>query len=319
MFTIAALCALFAMTLPGCVLVPIPTALADPEPFTPERLAPIQLGRTTQDEVRAMFGNWTYETDDGIQTAHIVPQISDDGRLWVFGLPRQVGDIAYAGLVAYFPVILPVLVGKQDNYENYWVVVEFNDDATVSSIRIAKENAPCVDGGVCYRDGQLLLIAGEAVSRAARSNGPPNDACVLFSYADDALDVPLTISYRDRTDRLASKVAFLRTELPPGHSTVCATGKASEPQSEAISTVDVDVVCAANEVLYIELSRRHGRIIAKPTNESTGARALAKRHIVERAIQTVTPPRVQAPGGVACSGAGRSDFESSHAVTRRSR
>jgi hypothetical protein len=84
-----------------CVLVPIPTALADPEPFTAETLAPIQLGHTTRDEVRSLFAAWRYTTDDGVQTAHIEPEISDNVRYWVFGLSCQPGGVCvrYAHLL----------------------------------------------------------------------------------------------------------------------------------------------------------------------------------------------------------------------------
>ena len=280
------------MILTGCVVVPIPTALADPEPFTAETLAPIQVGHTTRDELRILFADWNYTTDEGVQIAHIEPEISHDGRYWVFGLPRQIGDWAWAGLVMYFPGPLPILLDVGDNYENYWVLVEFDDADTVNAFWIANEKAPCKPGGVCYRNGHLLMLADAAANQAAISSAPSNDQCVVYTYARDEFDTPVTVTQPMHVEQVFGKTSFLRTEISPGQSTISASNEDSaetDPNSLK-SASGVSVTCIGNEALFVELDRFKKNVVATQVDEPTGAHAIAKRFLVERVVPASVPP-----------------------------
>lgn len=100
--------AICAIPLSGCI--PLPLALPDPDPFTAERMASIHRGETTRDDVRTLLADWTYETDAGVQTAHLEPQVLENGRCWAFHLPRQLGDLAVVDPST------PGMFGKGDNY-----------------------------------------------------------------------------------------------------------------------------------------------------------------------------------------------------------
>jgi len=269
-------------TLSGCLVGPIPTALPDPEPFTPQTLAPVHVGRTTRDEVRNLFAAWTYTSDDGVQTAHIEPQASEDGRYWVFGLPRQVGDWAIVGPFGYRPRYQSWLA-KQDNFENHWVLVEFSDDSTVTAFWIAHDETPCRSSGICYHHGYLQIIANEAVNATARSSTAISDRCVLYTYAEDDFDMPVTVTDGVHVAQVFAKTSFVRSEMPVGQQTVSAS----------ISTipawvVSVPVTCAGNDAHYVAL-RQHDGLIEAKEEASTGKRAIAKRFLVDGLV--VAQPR----------------------------
>ncbi len=266
--TLATCCAL---TLSGCVLVPIPVAVADPEPFTPETLSTIAVGRTTQDEVRALFADWNYTTDDGVQTAHIDPRISDDGRYWTFALARQMGDVAFAGLVLYYPVPIPVLEGVEDNYQNYWVLVEFDAAGVVTAFWITRERAPCEPGGVCYRNGRLLMLANET----GAAGMPSSDRCAVYTYARADFDAAVRVADGSGVGQVFGKTTFLRTEIAAGRSTIWASIEGSG------ETTDVSVTCAGGETLYVELNRVKKKVVATQAEASMGTREVAKRLRVE--------------------------------------
>jgi hypothetical protein len=159
----------------GCLLVPIPTAIADPEPFTQENLAGIRVSVTTRAEVAAIFSDWRYTTDEGQQVAAIAPRGEPLGRWWAFPLRRQMGDVAFAGLVIYCPVPMPVLTGKEDNYETNWVVVEFDAADLVARFWITRDGAPCDPDTVCPGDEHLFVIAAQALDQSTKSAAPPAD------------------------------------------------------------------------------------------------------------------------------------------------
>ena len=288
----AALAVFCATILTGCVLVPVPTALADPEPFTAETLAPIQLGDTTRDQVRSLFADWNYTTDEGVQIARIEPEISNNGRYWVFGLLRQVGDWAWAGLALYTPVPIPVIVDVEVNYERYWVLVKFNDTDTVEAFWIAHENMPCEAGGVCYRNGHLLLLVNAAANATVQTSAPKSDRCVVYTYARDEFDTPVRVVDGMHVDEVFGKTSFLRSEISPGRSTISASiEESAETNIKSVrSASDVSVTCTGNEVLYVELDRLKKKIVAIQVDQPTGAHAIANRFLVAQVAPVSAPP-----------------------------
>jgi hypothetical protein len=266
------------------VLIPIPVATADPEPFTQETLSALAVGRTTPDEVRALFADWNFTTDDGVVTAHIEPQISDDGRYWAFGLPRQMGDVAFAGLVMYFPGPLPVLMDVEDNYQNYWVLTEFDEAGLVSAWWIAREQGPCTRGGVCYRSGRLLVLADEVANAAALVNAPPRDRCVVYTYAQADFGVPATVSDGSGAGLVFDKTTFLRTDSTAGRLTLSVS---LEGSGEAAS--DASVACVGGDTHYVELRRIKKQLVAVQADAKTGGREVAKRFLVERIVPVSAP------------------------------
>lgn len=275
---------LSVLVLPGCILIPVPTALPDPEPFTAETLAPIQIGKTTREEVRELFSHWQFETDDGVQIAKIEPLGSPDASSWIFPLNRQVGDIGYVGLIAYGFVVGPVWGGKEDNYEHNWVLVDFNDDDTVVAVRVGQESAPCEVGRVCYRDGRFLEMATEDVAAVARSSVPVGGACSLFIYSDKKLDSLIEVSDGSRDERQLWHDTFLRLEVLPGQGGVSAAVDhlTARVRADDPAKIDLPADCADGEVRYIMLSVRSAQFTATEVPAASAADAVKERMLVER-------------------------------------
>jgi hypothetical protein len=285
----AALTGYCAIHLAGCVAIPVPTASADPEPFTAERMTPIRIGKTTRDEARALFANWSYETDDGTQTAHIEPQIAAGGRYWVFSLPRQTGNIAWVGFLLDPAGLVPGVFGKGDNYEDYWVLLEFADNSTVARFWIASGKKPCAVGSACYHGGYLQVIADAKASVSAHASPPPGDRCVIYVYADNDFEMPVTVTDATRTGALLAKTTFVRFDV--------ATGPASPSawyENIPGSAATVPVNCAGGEVHYLAVRPREGLIEFMPVAASTGNGAIEKRFLLERLVTvlgSVAPER----------------------------
>lgn len=285
------------LALTGCVVLPVPTALPDPEPFGAKAMAPIQAGKTTREEVHELFSHWQYPTDEGLKVAKIEPLASSDASTWVFALNRQMGDLSYVGLVAYFPVVAPVWGGKEDNYQYNWVLVDFNADDTVAAVWVAMEGKPCRQGTACYRDSRLLVMATEEVTAATRSGKPANGTCSLFLYSGVASRI--TVS----TDAVGGRVrdlwedTFLRLERPAGPATVSVAVDRNAAQIDAASpsTISVPASCADGEILYFELSVREARLTATEVPVSAGIGAIQARMLVSH-VPDVTLATANSPG-----------------------
>jgi len=272
--------------LAGCVLIPVPMALPDPEPFTAETLAPIQLGRTTREEVRELFSDWQYETDDGVKTAKLEPLETPDSSSWSFALNRQVGDIGYVGLVAYGFVVGPVWGGNEDNYEHNWVLLDFNEDDTVAAVHMGQEMAPCEAGTVCYRDGRFVEMATEDAAGIARSRQPAGGTCSLILYSDNKLETPVDVSAGGRVVQQLWHDTFVRLDVSPGQGGVSAEvdHMAARVGASYPAKINLPADCADGEVRYFSLSVRSAQFTATEVPALSAAKIVKNRMVVERLI-----------------------------------
>jgi hypothetical protein len=277
--------AICAIPLSGCI--PVPLALPDPEPFTAERMTSIRLGETTRDDVRALLANWTYETDAGMQTAHLEPQVLENGRYWAFALPRQLGDLAVVGLLVSPYGLVPGLFGEGDNYEDFWVLFEFDEDAIVDDVWMAGEGTDCSVGGACYHRGRFQIIADEAADASARTGNAMDDACVVYAYADDYFELPVTVTDGRHTGWLFEKTSFARFDVVVGTAMPSA-----RYEHVPGSAVPFPVDCVAGAVHYVALRPRDERIEATDEKPSAGERAIAQRTVVDRllSVERTQPP-----------------------------
>lgn len=277
--------ALCAIPLSGCI--PVPLALPDPEPFSAERMTSIRLGETTRDDVQALLANWTYETDDGIQTAHLEPQVLENGRYWAFAQPRQLGDLAVVGLFLTELAPVPGMVGKGDNYEDFWVLFEFDEDAIVDRVWMAGEGTECTLGGACYHRGRFQIIADEAADANARTGNATDRGCVVYAYADEDFELPVTVTDGRHTGWLFEKTSFVRFDVATG-----APMPAAWYENVPGSAIPFPVDCVAGAVRYVALRPRDERIEAKDEKPSTGERAIAQRTVIDRliSVERTQPP-----------------------------
>ena len=268
--------------LAGCVAVPIPTAVSDPEPLTAAQLTSIHIGETTREEVRTLFADWTYETDNGLQFVSLEPQVTEAGRYWTFNLRRQLGDVAWTGLavVPEAPVPIPFLLGKADNYEDFWALFEFSGDATVARYWIAGDKTPCASGGACYHGGYLQLIDDAAPSAKAHASDLTGDRCAIYVYAKEGFELPIVVSDGMKTGWLLGKASFVGFVVASGVTDVSAWY-----ENIPGSVVPMPINCVDGESHYMALRPNKGVLEVKRENSSAGAGAVSGRHVVEHLVR----------------------------------
>ncbi len=263
----------------GCILVPVPVAIADPEPFTPDALATVKAGVTTRAEVRDLFSHWRVETDDGPQVLEILPQGEAAAAAWIFKARRQMGSVGYVGLVVYGFVVAPVWGGFEDNYQDYSVLVEFNDDDTVRALWLVNETGPCKPGEACYRDSRIVVTANAAITADARSRGPSAGGCSLLVYADESLQAPAPVADGVGAKHTLWRDSFVRIDQPPG--TAAVDRNAAQLTGESPAIIDLGGYCMAGETRYVALSVADGRFSATQVPAQQGAQAVGSRFLVD--------------------------------------
>jgi hypothetical protein len=269
--------------------------LPDAKPFTADRLAPILIGVTTRDEVRALFANWKYQTDAGEQTAHLEPQIAEGGRYWVFNQRRQTGDIAWAGVAAVpeAPAPLPFFAGKADNYEDFWAMFEFNDAATVARFWISSDKTPCAVGGACYHGGYLQIIADAASSDDAHGRSLAGDRCALHVYAEEGFELPVVVTDGTDARSLFGKTSFVRFDVARG-----AASASAAYENIPGSAVAMPIQCSGGESYYFALQPDKGLIDVKQRTSSAGAGAISGRYLVEHLVLAHASVAARHPGKI---------------------
>jgi hypothetical protein len=102
---------------------------------------------------------------------------------------------------------------------------------------------------------------------------------VLYSYAENDFDTPVTVTDGVHTTQVLAKTSFVRTEMPAGPQTVSAWIDTIPGWIAAVS-----VTCVGSDVHYVALRQHDGLVDAKLQEASKGKIAIAERFLVNRLV-----------------------------------
>lgn len=128
---------LLVLTLSACVF---PTRLADKAPYSEDDFGPIEVGKTTGEEIFARFGEPSEKYAQG--------------KWWVYHEKREMSQWIW-----FFCVQTGCGGGDLGGDERlYTLMINLSEEGVLQRATVVHEKEPCSeDGSVCFRDGQLEL------------------------------------------------------------------------------------------------------------------------------------------------------------------
>ena len=126
---------LLVLMLSACVF---PTRLADEVPYGEDDLGPVEVGKTTGEEIYARFGEPSEKYAQG--------------KWWVYHAKREMTQWFW-----FFCAQTGCGGGDFGGGDRlYTLIIEFNEVGVLQKTTVVREKQPCSrDGSVCYREGQM--------------------------------------------------------------------------------------------------------------------------------------------------------------------
>ncbi len=164
----------------GCII--IPTQMPDEKPFKDERLAFIEIGTTTKEQVATAMSNFKIHTDEGEVTVKLNPQKFRGGDRWLYAQDREELQLVFGAYGGGG--------GTLGDVDYHFLLIKFDEDGVVSDYKVSSiEGDGCNRDGVCKGSVNYMLLASEDEDLAAKHFQPPVDSCGIYFYGNPHLPV----------------------------------------------------------------------------------------------------------------------------------
>ncbi len=206
------------ISLSACIV--FPTELPDEEPFKEKKLAFIEIGKTTKEEIATAMSDFPMKTDEGEVRVKLVPQKYRDGDWWLYAQKRQ--EFGWAGLVIGFSLE----GGSFADYAEFgdvdyrFLLIKFDNNGIVAGYELSSsEGSGCNRYGVCVRGYMhtysYTLLASEDEDRVVKQFDIPADRCGVYVYGKPKSAVSIWLDGHP-VGRLLNKKHFLFWQLDQG-------------------------------------------------------------------------------------------------------
>ena len=269
------------ISLSACIL---PTQLPDEEPFKDEKLAFIEIGKTTKEEIATAMSDFAIKThewgdsewDQGEVRVKLTPQKYRGGDWWLYAQTRE--ELKWVMFVA---------PGEEFGYVDYrFLLIKFDNNGIVAGYELSSsEGYGCNRSGVCVLMCYLndacpqgpvyTLLAPEDEDRVVKQFDIPADRCGIYVYSKKFFisEFPIWLDGY-RVGWIFDKKQFYFWQLDQG---VHRLG----PYSPGVA-----FNCAAGDLYFFELKQKSGgffsldvwMVIEQP-DAVTGRKAIAKRRL----------------------------------------
>jgi len=233
------------INLSACIAFPI--QLPDEEPFKDEKLAFIEIGKTSKEEIDTAMSDFAMETDEGEVRVKLTPQKYRGGDWWlyaqtreetkwfiIYGWPGAGGDAGTIGDVDY-----------------RFLLIKFDNKGIVAGYKLlSSEGDGCDRYGICVRESHYMLLASEDEDRVVKQFNIPADRCGIYVYGKRWVPpVPIWLDGH-RVGWHLDKKQFFFWQLDPGvHQLASRSLDVSEQKP-------IEFGCAAGGLYFFELKRK---------------------------------------------------------------
>jgi hypothetical protein len=260
--------------LSGCV---VPTSTGDPEPFTDESLSFLKTGETTRAQVRAEMLAFAVDTPDGDFRVTLNPLEFEDGRLWLYAMPR--GEVSLLLAEPPNPMLLSGGGVAETGHADYrYLLIRFDETNVLAGYeRSESEGKGCNAQGVCANGPAYMLLASRKEDLEARQFRPPPGQCGIYFYATKVREGAPVWLNQERAGWLVNSNTFVYWAVDPGAYRV------SSQSTDGRLKPAVELDCKAGGLHFIEL-RQKGILRANPvrtevskSDEKAGMSAIKSR------------------------------------------
>lgn len=229
------------ISLSACIAIAFPIQLPDEEPFKDEKLAFIEIGKTTKEEIATAMSDFPMKTDEGEVRVKLTPQKYRGGDWWLYAQTREelkwvmigVGDAEEMGGVDYRFLLI--------KFDNNGIVAGYESSSS--------EGYGCNRQGVCALGPLYTLLASEDEDRVVKQFDIPADRCGVYVYGKRWVAVPIWLDGH-RVGWHLDKKQFFFWQLDPGvHQLASRSPDVSDQKP-------IEFSCAAGGLYFFELERK---------------------------------------------------------------
>ncbi len=256
------------ISLSACI---IPGPGGDEEPFKDDKLAFIEIGKTTKEEIATAMSDFAIKThewgdsewDEGEVRVKLTPQKYRGGDWWLYARTRQERKWAVIGAID----------GEEFGDVDYrFLLIKFDNNGIVTGYELSSSEGPgCNRYGVCVRWPRYRLLAPEDEDRVVKQFDIPADRCGIYVYGKPKSVFPIYLDSH-RVGWLLNKKHFLFWQLDQGVHQL-ANNKFS---------------CAGGDLYFFEVNRKSSGFFTtryrtwieiEQPDAVTGRKAIGKRKL----------------------------------------
>jgi len=246
--------------LSACIALPLESG--GEEPFSDKRLAFIEVGKSTKEDIEeAMYSPKQYLDGD----IWLYAQTRREAKWWIISFaPSGVGEATTGGVDYRF------------------LVIRFDDSGVVSGYEASSSNSldGCNRSGVCRAGSAYMLVAPEDKNRAVKQIDIAADRCGVYVYGARSDEAPIFID-RQHVGLHFSRKGFVFEQLDPGtHQLKVTNNNYSSGKTQEFS-------CTAGNPVFFEIrTKRRGffggryDVELAQTGDSEGRQAIDKRKLM---------------------------------------
>ncbi len=268
------------ISLSACIF---PTQLPDEEPFKDEKLAFIEIGKTTKEEIATAMSDFAIETDEGEVRVKLTPQKYRGGDWWLYARTRE--ELAW--------IVLAGMDAEEIGDVDYrFLLIKFDNNGIVAGYELSSsEGYGCNRSGVCVLMCYLndacpqgpvyTLLAPEDEDRVVKQFDIPADRCGIYVYGKPKSAFPIYLDGH-RVGLLLNKKQFFFWQLDQGVHQLDPSGPDDGNQGS------IEFSCAAGDLYFFELKTKSSGLFTKryrvwkeieQPDAVTGRKAIAKRRL----------------------------------------
>jgi len=232
------------ISLSACIAFPI--QLPDEEPFKDEKLAFIEIGKTTKEEIATAMSDFPMETDEGEVGIKLTPQTFRDGDWWLYAQTRKETKWFFIYMIPYGGGD----AGTVGDVDYRLLLIKFDNNGIVAEYALSSsEGNGCDRYGICVRESHYTLLASEDEDRVVKQFDIPADRCGVYVYGKRGVAVPIWLDGH-RVGWHLDKKQFFFWQLDPGvHQLASRSPDVSEQKP-------IEFSCAAGGLYFFELERK---------------------------------------------------------------
>ncbi len=227
------------ISLSACIAFPI--QLPDEEPFKAEKLAFIEIGKTTKEEIATAMSDFPMEKDEGEVRVTLTPQKYRGGDWWLYAQTRE--ELKWL-------MIGPQDVGTIGDVDYRFLLIKFDNNGVVAEYELSSsEGDGCDRYGICVRESHYMLLASEDEDRVVKQFDIPADRCGIYVYGKPKSAFPIYLDGH-RVGWHLDKKQFFFWQLDPGvHQLASRSPDVSDQKP-------IEFSCAAGGLYFFELERK---------------------------------------------------------------
>ncbi len=264
------------ISLSACIA--FPTDLPDENPFKDEKLAFIEIGKTTKEEIATAMSDFPMKTDEGEVRVKLTPQKYRGGDWWLYAQTRE--ELKW------------VMIGMQDVEEmggvDYrFLLIKFDNNGIVAGYESSSsEGSGCNRYGVCAGGPFHTLLASKDEDRVVKQFDIPADRCGIYVYGKPKSAFPIYLDGH-RVGLLLNKKQFFFWQLDQG------VHQLGPYRPGVVNKRSIEFSCAAGDLYFFELTQKksggffnlHTWMETEQPDAVTGRKAIAKRRLTLNSIE----------------------------------